>query len=113
MWIGHQAIRVFVFQQLIDMRCGFERLCFLVRSEFKQDITRGHVYLFMGKNKRRAKVLTYDGTGLLLIHKRLEIGQMNRLSDLKQELTGIELARVLMGNEPIKSSVFIDKKTHQ
>lgn len=111
MFITHQSIRVFVFQQLIDMRCGFERLCFLVRSEFKQDIQAGHVYLFMGKNKRRAKVLTYDGTGLLLIHKRLETGQMHRVSELKPEITAIELAQVLMGNRSTINRVLLAKKT--
>jgi len=35
---------------------------------------QGHVYIFFGKNRKRIKALFYDGTGLVLISKRMEKG---------------------------------------
>lgn len=40
---------------------------------------QGELYLFAGRDCRRAKVLYFDGTGLCLFHKRLEQGRFARL----------------------------------
>ena len=66
MFLNHRKVRVFLYGQAIDMRAGFERLSSYVREGLKQDVTEGHLYLFLGKNRRRAKVLLFDGTRLTL-----------------------------------------------
>ncbi len=61
---------------------------------------QGHVYLFFGKNRRRMKILVYDGSGLVLIAKRIERGQFMNLPDLlgRNEITQEELKLILHGS---------------
>jgi len=92
-------IRVFIYQQPIDFRCGFEKLSFFVREHLKADILEGDMYLFLGNNRKRAKVLLFDRTGLILITKRLEGGKLMALMDLENasEITMTELSLILSG----------------
>lgn len=100
MIFNHRRLRVFLYHHSIDMRSGFERLSHFVREEMKNDLLEGHLYLFLGKNRRRAKVLCFDGTGLILTHKRLEVGRFMSLDDLSatKEMTASELALILEGS---------------
>ena len=78
------------------MRFSFERLSIFVREEIKSDILEGHMYLFLGKNRKRAKVLLFDRTGLILVTKRLEGGKVMKLIDLEnvREITVNELSLI-------------------
>ena len=91
--------RVFVYQAPIDMRCGFEKLSHFVRDDFGDNLLEGHIYLFLGKNRKRAKVLVFDKTGLLLLTKRLENGKIVPLRLLTgvNEINMETLAMVLSG----------------
>lgn len=83
------------------MRCGFERLSYFVREEMGSDLLAGHIYLFLGNNRRRVKALLFDGTGLVLIHKRLEIGRFMRVEDFCGigEITASELGLIFDGSQ--------------
>lgn len=114
MFLGHRRVRVFLYGHPIDMRLSFERLSSLIREEMREDILQGHLYLFLGRNRRRAKVLLFDGTGLVLIHKRLECGRFMRLEDLEgsHEMTTAELSLLLEGTRislPLSPPVFVQK----
>ena len=65
-------IRIIIYQKPIDMRMGFERLSYLVKEEMKKDLDYGDLYLFLGNNRKRLKALCFDGSGLILITKRME-----------------------------------------
>lgn len=114
MFLNHRRVRVFLYGQPIDMRYSFERLSCLVREEIKRDVLEGDLYLFLGKNRRRAKVLLFDGTGLVLIHKRLEVGRFMRIGDLQRtgEMTMVELSLLLDGTKlslPISPAGIVKK----
>ncbi len=66
---------VYVYTQPCDMRAGFDRLWALSRDALQQDVRSGHLFLFVSKSLRSAKVLMWDGTGLCLYNKRLETGR--------------------------------------
>jgi transposase len=66
--------RVHVFPQPCDMRLGFAGLHGLVRDHFGSDASTGHRYAFINKARNRVKVLSWDGTGILITAKRLEKG---------------------------------------
>lgn len=103
---GH---RVFVFNQAIDFRAGFDKLSMLVREQLKQKLIEGDLFVFLGKNRKRLKALCYDGTGLLLLSKRLERGRFMTVLDLEQyELTVDELNLLLSGGV-IRRKVFGEK----
>jgi transposase len=91
--------RVFVYSLAIDMRAGFGKLQALVTGEMKENLFEGNVFLFLGKNPRRAKLLLFDGTGLVLITKRLDRGSFMAVSDLceTREIAQEELGRMLDG----------------
>jgi transposase len=57
------------------MRKGFDGLCALVSQRLGRDPLNGDVYLFLSRNRVRAKVLHFDGTGLCIYAKRLERGR--------------------------------------
>ncbi len=93
---GH---RVFVFSDYVDMRAGFNRLSMIVREKMARNLLEGDLYLFLGKNRKRLKTLCFDGTGLLLIAKRLERGSFMALSNLEHfEITQEELDQLISGS---------------
>jgi transposase len=92
---GH---RIFVYSAAIDMRAGFDRLSMLVREKMGRSLVDGDLFLFLGNNRRRLKAICFDGTGLLLISKRLERGVFMPLSLLEDhEITSDELSHLLAG----------------
>jgi transposase len=97
--IGRPGIRVFVYGEPIDMRAGFSKLHSLVIEKMKANLFEGNLFVFLGKNPRRAKVLLFDGSGLLLIVKRLDRGSFMKVEDLHDapEMSVEELKRLLDG----------------
>ena len=67
--------RVFAYGAPVDMRKSFEGLSALVREQLGRDPLDGALYLFTNKTRTRAKVLSFDGTGLWVYAKRLERGR--------------------------------------
>jgi transposase len=61
------------------MRKGFDGLCALVTQKLSRDPLNGEVYLFLSRDRVRAKVLHFDGTGLCIYAKRLERGRFASL----------------------------------
>lgn len=82
------------------MRKSFNTLAGLV-LEMGHELADGDVFAFVSRNRKRAKVLWYDGTGLCLLAKRLDAGTFASLwvsDDGKQiELTVNELSLLLEG----------------
>ena len=95
-----KGLRVFVYGEVIDMRAGFERLHYFAKEKMKAQVNQGHLYLFFGKNRRRLKAIYYDGTGLVLVSKRIERGSFMNLLELdgKQEITLAELKLIFHGS---------------
>lgn len=61
------------------MRKGFDSLCALVTEQLARNPLSGDVFLFLSRDRIRAKVLHFDGTGLCLYVKRLERGRFAAL----------------------------------
>ena len=56
----------------VDFRRGADGLAATVQSVLRQDPFSGTIFVFRSKRADRVKILVYDGTGLVLIWKRLE-----------------------------------------
>lgn len=107
MFIEAKGLRVFVYQEAIDMRCGFEKLLHFAKDRMKGQVNQGHLYLFLGKNRRRVKALFFDGTGLVMIAKRIERGRFmarSQLGDLT-EITTVELKQIFNGGVTVRPRV--------
>ena len=91
--------RVFIYSEPIDMRAGFGKLQALVAEKMKSNLFEGNLFVFLGRNPRRMKLLLFDGTGLVLVTKRLDRGSFMKLADLFAtfEITQEELGRLLDG----------------
>jgi len=100
MFLDRKGLRIFVYREPIDMRCGFEKLHSYCVHKMSAVMDQGHVYLFFGKNRRRIKILVYDGSGLVLIAKRIERGSFMAHSELvgRNEITQAELGLIIHGS---------------
>jgi transposase len=61
------------------MRKGHDGLSVVVRDGLDRDALSGELFLFVSRDRKRAKVLLWDGTGLCLYAKRLERGRFSLL----------------------------------
>lgn len=100
-----RRLHIYAFAAPVDMRKGFDGLAALVREQLGRDPTDGSLYLFVSRNRIRAKVLMWDGTGLCLYAKRLEEGRFaplwRRERDGEVRLSMSELALYLEGCEEV------------
>ncbi len=87
------------------MRKSFNTLSALVEQEMKRSVLSGDLFLFVSRNRTRAKVLYFDGTGLCLFAKRLDKGRFaplwNRKKEGGVELTLTELSLFIEGSETV------------
>ena len=100
MFLDRKGLRAFVYRESIDMRCGFERLHSLCVHQMQAIIDQGHIYLFFGRNRKRIKAIFYDGTGLVLVSKRMEKGNFMSLTELlgRSEVSLAELKLIFHGS---------------
>lgn len=100
MFLDRKGLRIFVYCESIDMRCGFEKLHSFCVHHMNALMDQGHVYVFFGKNRKRMKLLVYDGSGLVLIAKRIERGSFMSRAELlgRSEITQEELKLILHGS---------------
>jgi transposase len=100
MFLDRRGLRVFVYREVVDMRCGFEKLHSFCVHKMQAIMDQGHVYLFFGKNRKRIKILVYDGSGLVLIAKRIERGRFMSHAELlgRNEITQEELKLIVHGS---------------
>lgn len=107
MLLDRDGIRIFVFKDEIDMRSGFERLHGFCIGRIQAKMNDGHAFVFFGKNRTRMKILVYDGSGLVLIAKRIEQKRFMCLADLlgRSEISMEELKLIFHGSV-IRGPVF-------
>jgi len=95
-----RGLSVFAYAQPVDMRKSFRTLGALVESEIKRDVLSGELFLFVSRDRKRAKILYFDGTGMCLFAKRLERGQFAApWKQRRDEMTLSELALFIEGSE--------------
>jgi transposase len=97
-----RRLRVFAYAEPVDMRRGFNGLESLVTEKLGRDVLAGELFLFVSRRRKRAKVLFWDGTGLVVYAKRLERGcftaPWRNARDGAVEMTVPELALFLEGS---------------
>lgn len=99
-----RGVSVYAFDQPCDMRKSFDTLAALVTNEMKHDVLVGDLFLFVGANRKRAKVLYFDGTGMCVFAKRLEKGHFTATWKKAKTARGLsmtlsELALFIEGSE--------------
>ena len=99
MIIPSGAVRVLVATRSIDFRKGMDALAALVRQNLGAVPYSGVIYVFRAKRADRVKLLLWDGTGLVLISKRLDKGTFRwpAISNGMMRLTSSQLSALLEG----------------
>ncbi len=70
-----QGLPIYVALEPVDMRFGYERLGGLVREKMQAEPRSKALFVFVGKRGHSMKVLTWDGTGAIVVHKKLDAGK--------------------------------------
>lgn len=99
-----RGVSVYAFDEPCDMRKSFDTLTALVTEQMKHDVLIGDLYLFVSRDRKRAKVLYFDGTGMCLFAKRLEKGQFTATWKRAKSASGLsmtlsELSLFIEGSE--------------
>ena len=69
-----QRLPIVIATRPVDFRRGHDGLAAVVQNELKLDPHSGLTVVFRSKRGDRLKILVWDGSGLVLIYKRLENG---------------------------------------
>ena len=100
-----RGVSVFAYAEPCDMRKNFDTLSAVVTEILRQDVLTGDLFLFVSRNRKRAKVLYFDGTGMCLFSKRLEKGQFaapwKRARKSTIEMTLSELSLFIEGSDAL------------
>jgi transposase len=108
--LGKKA-KVFVCREAVDMRKSYDGLYGLVRTAFGNPLS-GDVYLFLSRDRTRAKALYWDGNGLNIWMKRLEQGQFASVFT-RGEMTLNELMLFFDGSSSVKHSLSVEEITRR
>ena len=101
-----RGVEVFMYDEPCDMRRSFNTLSVMVEAEMKRHLLDGDLFLFVSKNRKHAKVLYFDGTGLCLFAKRMNAGHFPAPWKMsKAALTLSELALFIEGAAAVRQSL--------
>lgn len=78
----NRRTKVFVCKDVTDMRASYDTLFSKAKSVLNQDPFSGHLFLFINRLRNSIKCLFYDGTGLVILCKRMERGVFSRINPL-------------------------------
>jgi transposase len=104
MFILSPQTKVFLAQQVTDMRKSFPGLIILTESILQQqDSVSGHLFIFVNRRRDMLEILHWDGSGFWMWYRRLERGTFQLplpVADHQEagvELTPAQLSLVLDG----------------
>lgn len=93
------GVRILVATQPVDFRKGADGLAAIAQYVLREDPFSGTVIVFRARRRDRVKLLVWDGSGLVLVWKRLESGgfQWPPISDGAIRLSATQLTMLLEG----------------
>ena len=96
----NRRTKIFVSKDPTDMRSSYDTLFSKAKLVMNQDPFSGHLFLFINSKRTSIKCLYYDGTGFVLICKRMEKGLFCKINPYYRGelvLTGAEFALFFEG----------------
>src|SRR3546814_20181846 len=92
-------LKVLVATQPVDFRKGMVGLASLVERELRLDPFSGMLFIFRARRADRIKLLVWDGTGLVLVTKRLHDGKFRwpRPGDGVMKLSAAQASALIEG----------------
>ncbi len=68
----NRRTKIFISKEPADMRASYDSLFSKVKEILEEDPMSGHLFVFINSRRTCCKCLYYDGTGLVIVSKRLE-----------------------------------------
>lgn len=84
------SVRIYFATGLVDMRNGIDGLRAVVEQVLKRDPNEGHLFVFVGKQRDKLKILFWDRNGYVVYFKRLERGRF-QLPTVDERRTKVEM----------------------
>lgn len=100
MILNTRRTQILMSKQATDMRLGYDGLQKQAKKIFGQNPYRGQFFVFVNRRRTSCKVYTWDGTGDVLICKRLSQGVFCRPNPLYKKqirMTGSEFSQFFEG----------------
>ncbi len=99
MMIGEAPRRIYLYAKPVDFRKGHAGLSAIVQEMTKIDVFSGAAFIFRPKNAHAVKIVVWDGSGLVLIHKKLEDRNFKwpSISDGVMPLTPVRMGALFEG----------------
>ena len=76
----NRRTKIFVSKDPTDMRASYDTLFSKAKNVLNQEPFSGHIFLFINRLRTSVKCLFYDGTGFVLLCKRMEKGLFCRIN---------------------------------
>ena len=81
----NRRTRYYLCKRPTDMRASYDSLFLKVKEILRKDPFSGHVFVFINKSRTSIKALYYDGTGLVILSKRLEKGRFMKVNPFNRK----------------------------
>ncbi len=78
----NRLTKFFVCREPTDMRASYDTLFAKAKGVLNQDPFSGHLFLFINSRRTSIKCLFYDGTGMVILAKRMEKGLFSRINPM-------------------------------
>lgn len=101
------SVRIFVAVEPVDMRKQYDGLWLAAQSQLGEDPKQGAVFCFTNRERTRLKLLYWDGTGVVIVAKRLETGRFSwpEPSEAKRKLSLTpEALALIVGGVELKTA---------
>ncbi len=81
----NRRTKIYVNKNPTDMRESYDGLFNRAKNILRKDPFSGHLFLFINKKRSSCKCLYYDGTGLVIVAKRLEKGLFSKINPMHKK----------------------------
>jgi transposase len=101
----NRRTKIFISKEPTDMRASYDALFAKSKGILDQDPFSGHLFVFINSRRNSIKCLYYDGTGLVLVCKRLEKSTFSKINPMfsgEIVLTAAEFALFFEGADLVK-----------
>ena len=78
----NRRTKIFICKKSTDMRSSYDSLFERVKNIFKKNPFCGHLFVFINERRNSCKCLYYDGSGFVILSKRLERGLFSKVNQL-------------------------------
>jgi transposase len=96
------AVKIFLYNDIADLRRGYDGLASIVQGAMGEDPLSGSLYVFLNRRRNRIKMLYWDDDGYAVWMKRLERGcfempQVDATDGASLKITASVLSLILEG----------------